>query len=147
MLSIALFLPVANAHPDKVEDRLLLHFATGVHPIENGAWPDLTHKLTAKVQGEPKLANIGPAQALNFNGFTDWLLVASDRATAQPALPKQQFSVAAWVVVNETHADGGLAIKADKQQDADALFENRSAAYEQQKLAYTAALSECQSRK
>jgi len=96
------------AHPDKVEDRLLLHFATGVHPIENGAWPDLTHKLTAKVQGEPKLANIGPAQALNFNGFTDWLLVASDWATAQPTLPKKQFSVAAWVVVNETHPDGGI---------------------------------------
>ncbi len=99
---------LATAHPDKVEDRLLLHFATGVHPIENGAWPDLTHKLTARVQGEPKLASIGPAQALVFNGFTDWLLVAPDRASAQPGLPKKEFSVATWVVVNETHPDGGI---------------------------------------
>lgn len=108
LFTIVMAVRFAGAHPDKVEDRLLLHFATGVHPIENGAWPDLTHKLTARVQGEPKLASIGPAQALVFNGFTDWLLVAPDRATAQPALPKREFSVGAWVVVNETHPDGGL---------------------------------------
>ena len=26
----------APAHPDKIEKNLLLHFATGSHPIENG---------------------------------------------------------------------------------------------------------------
>jgi hypothetical protein len=98
----------ATAHPDKIEDRLLLHFATGVHPMENRAWPDLTHRLTARVQGEPRLASLGPAQALVFNGVTDWLLAAPDRASAQPALPKKEFAVAAWVVVNETHPDGGI---------------------------------------
>lgn len=110
MLTLALLagLPQALAHPDKIEDRLLLHFATGVHPIENGAWPDLTHKLTARVQGAPKLANLGPAQALNFNGFTDWLLVAPDWATAAAALPRKEFAVAVWVVVNETQPDGGI---------------------------------------
>jgi len=100
--------PLAFAHPDKVENRLLLHIATGAHPIENGQWPDLTHKFTSRVQGEPKLANLGPAQALVCNGITDWLLVAPDRETAQPGLPKREFSVAAWVVINETHGDGGL---------------------------------------
>jgi hypothetical protein len=98
----------ALAHPDKHEDRLLLHFATGVHPVENGNWPDLTHKLTAQVQGEPAQQTLGPALALVFNGFTDWLLVAPDLARATPALPKQAFSAAAWVVVNETHPDGGI---------------------------------------
>ena len=98
----------AHAHPDKVETGLLLHFATGSHPIQDGRWPDLTHRLTAHVQGDPKLASVGPAQALVFNGFTDWLLAAPDRATAQPALPQREFSVAAWVIVNETHPDGGI---------------------------------------
>lgn len=101
-------LALALAHPDKIEDRLLLHFATGAHAIENGSWPDLTHKLTARVQGEPRLATIGPAQALTFNGFTDWLLAAPDLAAAKPALPKKEFSAAAWVIVNELHPDGGL---------------------------------------
>lgn len=101
-------LVTATGHPDKVEDRLLLHFATGVHPIENGMWPDLTHKLTAKVQGEPQLTPMGPAQALVFNGFTDWLVAAPDLATAKRCLPKKEFSVAAWIVVNETHPDGGV---------------------------------------
>jgi hypothetical protein len=98
----------ALAHPDKIEDRLLLHFATGVHPIENGQWPDLTHRFTARVQGEPQLANIGPAQGLALNGFTDWLLVAPDRATATPALPARELSVTAWVLLNDTHPDGGI---------------------------------------
>jgi len=108
LLAMALICPPALAHLDKIEDRLLLHFATGSHPIENGAWPDLTHKLTARVQGEPALAAIGPAQALVFDGFSDWLLVAPDRETAQPALPVKEFSATAWLVLNETHADGGI---------------------------------------
>ena len=101
--------PSASAHPDKIEDRLLLHFATGTHAIENGQWPDLTHTLTARVQGEPELQNLGPAQALVFNGGSDWLFLAPDRASAAPGLPTNAFSVAAWVVVNATHPDGGIA--------------------------------------
>lgn len=98
----------ALAHPDRIEDRLLLHFATGVHAVENGGWPDLTHRLTAQVQGEPVLTNIGPAQAMVFNGFTDWLLAAPTLEAARPALPTREFSALGWVVVNETHPDGGL---------------------------------------
>jgi 3',5'-cyclic AMP phosphodiesterase CpdA len=108
MLANALTVHVAHAHPDKIEDRLVLHFATGTHAIESGRWPDLTHTLTARVQGEPVLQTLGPAQALVFNGGTDWLLLASDRASAAPALPTNAFSVAAWVVVNQTHPDGGI---------------------------------------
>jgi hypothetical protein len=98
----------ALAHPDKVEPGLLLHFATGSHAIENGQWPDLTHTLTARVQGEPVLQTLGPAQALVFNGFTDWLLAAPDRATARPALPTNALTVSAWVVLNDTLPDGGI---------------------------------------
>jgi hypothetical protein len=92
-LLLLAFTNSAVAHPDKIEDRLLVHFATGVHPIENHAWPDLTHRFTAAVQGEPKLGNIGPAQALMLNGFTDWLLIAPDRAQAEPGLPVKDFSI------------------------------------------------------
>lgn len=108
LLAGLLVIPLASAHPDKIEDRLLLHFATGTHAIENGQWPDLTHTLTARLQGEPMLQNLGPAQALVFNGGSDWLLLASDRASATPGLPTNAFSVAAWVVVNATHPDGGI---------------------------------------
>ena len=97
------------AHPDKIESGLLLHYATGSHPIQNGQWEDLTHTLTARVQGEPQLQTLGPALGLVFNGFTDWLLAAPDLASARPALPTNAFSAAAWVVVNETHPDGGIA--------------------------------------
>lgn len=96
------------SHPDHHETALLLHFAAGGHPIQNGQWEDLTHTLTARVQGEPVAQNLGPAHALVFNGFTDWLLAAPDFATARPALPTNALSVAAWVVVNETHPDGGI---------------------------------------
>lgn len=97
-----------HAHPDTVEDRLLWHFATGVHPIENGTWADLTHTATAKVQGAPVLQPIGPAQGLRLDGRRDWLLVAPDRATANPLLPGREFSVTAWVLLDETRSDGGI---------------------------------------
>jgi acid phosphatase type 7 len=96
------------AHPDKVEQGLLLHFATGAHAIENGQWPDLTHTLTAQVHGEPKLTTLGPAQGLVFNGVTDWLEAAADLASAQPALPKKAFSVTAWVLMDDTQPEGGI---------------------------------------
>jgi len=97
------------AHPDKVEDRLLWHFATGAHPIENGRWPDLTHTATATIQGAPVLEAIGPAQGLRLDGRQDWLMVAPDRTSATPLLPTRDFSVAAWVVLDDTRADGGIA--------------------------------------
>lgn len=101
--------PLLTAHPDKVEDRLLMHFATGTHPIENGRWQDLTHKATAAVQGAPVLENIGPAQGLRLDGRHDWLLVAADYEAAATVLPTREFSVAAWVLLDDTRHDGGIA--------------------------------------
>jgi hypothetical protein len=106
--ALAAIAPLA-AHPDKVEDRLLWHFATGTHPIENGQWPDLTHKATAAVQGAPVLESIGPAQGMRLDGRRDWLLVAPDRTAATPLLPAREFSVAAWVLLDDTRPDGGIA--------------------------------------
>lgn len=97
------------AHPDKVEDRLLLHFATGTHPIEDGRWLDLTHTAAAEVKGSPVFESIGPAQGLRLDGRNDWLLVAPDRESASPLLPAREFSVTAWVLLDDTRADGGLA--------------------------------------
>lgn len=96
------------AHPDKVENQLLFHFATGVHPVENGKWPDLTHRLEAAVQGSPVLTNTGPVLGLRFDGFNDWLLAAPDIRAARPVLPTNQVSITAWVLLEETAANGGI---------------------------------------
>lgn len=98
----------APAHPDKIEKDLLLHFATGSHPMENGHWSDLTHAADARVMGSPVMTNIGPARAIVFNGYTDWLEVAPDREAAAPFLPERAFSVTAWVCLDNTVADGGI---------------------------------------
>jgi hypothetical protein len=96
------------AHPDRVEDRLLSHFATGVKPFENGNWSDLTGHADAQVRGGPVLTNVGPARAVLLNGFTDWLEVASTVEEAQAILPRREFSVAAWVLLHDTDRDGGV---------------------------------------
>lgn len=98
----------AEAHPDKLEKQLLMHFATGVHRPAEGAWADLTHRANARLMGAPVLTNIGPAQALQLDGFRDWLLVAESVEQARPLLPEKEFSVAAWVQLRDTLADGGI---------------------------------------
>ena len=103
------FLPfLAFGHQNTPDTGVLTHFATGTKPIEFQRWPDLTGKATAQVVGEPILTNLGPAQALVFDGFTDYLLVATNAATAKALLPTRDFSVAAWVLVNDTRPDGAL---------------------------------------
>jgi acid phosphatase type 7 len=97
------------AHPDKVEKDLRFHFATGTHPIENGRWADLTHALEATVHGRPIFTNLGPAQALVFDGYTSWLEAARTKAEADKVLPKREFTVAAWVFLEDTRRNGGLA--------------------------------------
>lgn len=102
-------LPVAAfAHPDKLEVSLLTHFATGAHPITNGTWSDLTHQVTAKVIGQPELANFGPAQGILLNGATDGFILADTAEAAQPLLPKREFSVSAWVLLQKTAGDSGI---------------------------------------
>lgn len=94
-------------HENPPEDRLRWHFATGVHPPAEGRWADLTGHARAEVMGAPVITNRGPAQAIFFDGFTDWLRVATDRE-ALALLPAREFSVSAWVTLNETAADGGM---------------------------------------
>lgn len=96
--------PESMAHPDKVEDRLVFHFATGSHPPRDGKWEDLTHNFVAEIKGAPVLTNLGPILALNLNGFTDYLTVP----TTSERLPKKEFTVTAWVLLNDTVADGGI---------------------------------------
>lgn len=102
-LTVLLQLP-AFAHPDKVEDRLVLHFATGAHPPANGRWEDLTHQYSAEVKGAPTLTNIGPALAVVFDGAADHLRVTN----VTDRLPRTEFTVAAWVLLKDTHPDGGI---------------------------------------
>jgi hypothetical protein len=99
---------IVLAHPDKIEDRLLVHFATGVHVPTNGSWLDLTHQLSATLRGEPVITNIGPASAVVFDGYHDWLELAGGVEAARAFLPTNEFSAAAWVLLEETVADGGI---------------------------------------
>ncbi len=99
----------ARAHPDRIEDRLLSHFATGTHPIANQTWSDVSGNLKVRVHGEPVITNLGPAQGLVLDGFQDWIEVATNRESATALLPKREMSVAAWVLLNETHPNGGIA--------------------------------------
>lgn len=103
------FIPGAvEGHQSVAESQLRLHFATGTRPIESGRWPDLTGQATAWVVGEPVLTNRGPAEALVFDGFTDYLLIATNATLAKPLLPKRDLSATAWVLLEDTRPKGGL---------------------------------------
>lgn len=97
-----------NAHPDRIERELLVHYATGTHKIENGKWEDLTHKVTARVLGEPRLENLGSAQALMFDGDGDYLEIGKKFADSKAFLPVKEFSASAWVMLNEPEPEGGI---------------------------------------
>lgn len=96
------------AHPDKVERDLVTHFATGAHAPEGGVWQDLTHNASARLVGAPVWTDIGPAQAVALGGGGDYLVLADSPAGAEKILPREAFSVAAWVMINEPREDGGI---------------------------------------
>lgn len=106
-----------HAHPDKVEQQLLTHFATGSHQPANGSWEDMTHNLTARIVGAPIWTNIGSAQGVVFNGFTDYLVLADSPSAAAKVLPQKEFSVAAWALLNDTREDGGIISLAQDNGD------------------------------
>jgi len=111
LLRFCLLLPAfvaAFAHQNAPEDGLVTHFAAGARPIQSQRWPDLTGGVTAQVVGQPIVTNVGPAQALVLDGFTEYLLVATNAAAADPLLPKKDLSVSAWVLLNDTRSDGGI---------------------------------------
>ena len=107
----------ASAHPDKVEQALLTHFATGAHPMTNAQWSDLTHQVTAKVLGGPELVHLGPAQGLMLNGASDGFVLAESPEAAKAILPKREISVAAWVMLHQTAPDGGIISLAQDNGD------------------------------
>ncbi|MCK6501264.1 MAG: LamG domain-containing protein, partial [Nitrospira sp.] len=109
LLALAVLPRSALPHPDRVEDRLLSHFATGSHPIQDHSWSDVSGRQKVRLHGEPRIANLGPAQGLILDGFTDWIEIATNREAATALLPKREMSVAAWVLVDETQPDGGIA--------------------------------------
>ncbi|MBN8246077.1 MAG: metallophosphoesterase [Verrucomicrobia bacterium] len=108
ILLCLLLTPLAlRAHQNTSEDGLLTHFAAGAKPIQAQRWPDLTGAATAEVVGTPAVTQVGPSQALVLDGFTQYLVVATNAAAA-PILPKKDLSVAAWVMLSETLPDGGI---------------------------------------
>jgi len=115
------FVAALFAHPDVNEPKLLLHYVATGHPIQNGTVSDETHHVTAKLIGAPKLVTLGPAEALQFDGKHDYLLLAAELAEAKAALPTREFSVAAWVNLNSVDQEwggivGALQDNADKEQ-------------------------------
>ena len=85
-----------------------MHFAAGNHPVEAGEWPDVTHSCKARVVGWPVVQSIGPAQAMVFNGVTDWLEVLQEPNQAKTAPPVREFSTAVWLRLNETEKASGI---------------------------------------
>lgn len=94
-------------HPDHHEENLLYHFAVGVHEIQNGAWADKSHQVTARVIGAPEFAPCGPTDALLLKG-KDWLSLASNPKEAVKSLPTRELSVTAWVRFDELTSRGGI---------------------------------------
>ncbi len=110
---------VAWAHQNTPESSLMLHFAAGAKPIELQRWPDLTGRALATVVGEPVVTNVGPAQAIILDGFTDYVLVATNAVQAMNLVPKREMSVTAWVLLADTRANGGIIGFAQDNGDAE----------------------------
>lgn len=107
--AILTFVGAANAaHPERNEPDLVAHWAVGSHPIENGEIEDLTHKFRAKVVGKPQIATLGPLEGVVLDGLRDYLIIADDISTIRASLPTRQITLAAWVLISNTAADGGI---------------------------------------
>ena len=130
MIALLLLPVLANsswAHPDKKDPGLVLHFAVGGHPIEDGEWEDETHRWTAQLVGKPAVAMLGPTEALALNGTTDWLTLGPG-SELQPRLPQKELSVAAWVNVADAGRSGGIAgwMQHDRQAQAGWMLGTRA---------------------
>ncbi len=97
----------ALGHPDHVEHDLLFHFAAGTHPIQNGAWQDVSHQVLAQVHGAPRFATAGPTEVLLFSG-QEYLTLAQNSDEARQHLPKREMSIAAWVRLEDNLEQGTI---------------------------------------
>jgi acid phosphatase type 7 len=102
-----LWIREAEGHPDRVERNLLTHFATGTHKPLEGYWEDLTHRVKGRIVGAPVYTSMGSAQALIFSG-ADYLELGASMESARAVLPTREFSVSAWVLLNESTRYGGI---------------------------------------
>ena len=53
-LAAAVLSLVPLAHPEHDEPGLIMHFAPGVHEVEDGSIEDATHSVRAKLVGRPQ---------------------------------------------------------------------------------------------
>lgn len=107
-LAGAVYVAALLAHPDIQEDRLLHHFAVGVHELENGRWEDATHRAVVTAIGKPKLIVRGPTEALAFSGG-EYLRLADTQAEVADLLPTREFAIAGWISVDAPEGRGGIA--------------------------------------
>ncbi len=107
------------AHPNIHEDRLVCHFAVGLHEIAEGEWIDGTHQFVAKVQGNPVVETHGPAAALRLDGQQDWLKLDSTSNKLRESLPTKELSVAAWVSLKQPQPNGGICGVLPDDSDVD----------------------------
>lgn len=138
VLAAALISGGALSHPDHDEPGLLFHFAVGGHPIQNGAWQDLSHQCTAQVIGSPQVRPSGPTEALIFAG-EEMLLLAGTRAEADKLLPKREMTVAAWVRLDDSTNRGGIV---GFTQDNRTAQQGWSLGYQGQRFTFSLAGSE-----
>jgi len=68
---------------------------------------DRAGKFEAAVLGKPSRLSV-PTAAIEFTGPNDYVLVKKDVRAGDPILPKQAFSVAAWVRIDDPTEWGGI---------------------------------------
>lgn len=124
----------------------------------NGAENAVGESISAAVSNKPKEdCRIVAARETGFDPATTPVPVHEDGGNKQ-VLKGTAAGAAFGAVAGEVIGDraglgaaagaaagaaGGQAVKADKQNDADARYEQERAAYDQQKAAYDAALQNC----
>ncbi len=102
LLAAAMLAILPLAHPDHDEPGLIVHFAPGIHEVQEGHVEDATHTVRARIVGEPKSVTIGPAVAYSFNGAADYLVIADKLDGSRRGLPSKAITVETWVNLSET---------------------------------------------
>jgi len=110
----------------------VVSIALGVHdgPDPIAAWDFHSRHVTAgvlkaragrdaKITGELNEAETASGKCLLFDGVNDWLMVAEDTTEAEEFLPKQKFTVEAWVALNNPLEKGSIVGMTKHNRDAE----------------------------
>jgi len=100
--------PRQAAEARKIDPDLLLHVGVQAGKVRGDTFTDATGSVSGKIIGNPMRATLGPGQGFRFNGSTDWLSIAEEARANTRGLPKRDFTVEAWVNVEQTAEYGSI---------------------------------------